>query len=64
MFAPFKSSPIDFNQHLLFPVDIFDPLADDHECYFYTDILLQLDASAVDSTYKARMPNPSLKMRG
>ena len=57
MSVPFKSSPIEFNQHLLFPSNIFDLLAEDHECYLYTDLFQQLDTSVIESSYqlKARM---------
>jgi hypothetical protein len=47
MSVPFKTSPVEFNQHLLFPSNIFDLLAEDHECYLYTDLFQQLDTSAV-----------------
>ncbi len=52
MSIPFKSSPVEFNQCLLFPDNIFDLLADDHECYLYSDIFQQLDTSSIESTYK------------
>jgi len=49
---PFKSHPVEFNQSQLFPSNIFDLLADDHECYLYSDIFQQLDTSSVESHYK------------
>ena len=49
---PFKSHPIEFNQHQLFPSNIFDLLADNHECYLYSDLFQQLDTSSVESHYK------------
>ena len=52
MLIPFKSYPVEFNQHQLFPSNIFDLLADDHECYLYSDIFQQLDTSSVESHYK------------
>jgi len=52
MLIPFKSHPVEFNQHQLFPSNIFDLLADDHECYLYSDIFQQLDTSSVESHYK------------
>lgn len=52
MTAPFKTPPVEFNQHLLFPSNIFDLLADDHECYLYNDLFQQLDTSSVESNYK------------
>jgi len=52
MQIPFKSHPVEFNQHELFPSNIFDLLADEHECYLYSDIFQQLDTSSVESHYK------------
>ena len=49
---PFKSHPVEFNQSQLFPSNIFDLLADDHECYLYSDIFQHLDTSSVESHYK------------
>ena len=49
---PFKSHPVEFNQHQLFPSNIFNLLAGDHECYLYSDIFQQLDTSSVESHYK------------
>jgi len=49
---PFKSHPVEFNQHQLFPSNIFDLLVDDHECYLYSDIFQQLDTSSIESHYK------------
>ena len=51
MAIPFKSSPIEFNQHLLFPSNIFDLLPKDHECYLYSDLFKQLDTSGIESSY-------------
>jgi hypothetical protein len=39
MSAPFKSSPVEFNQRLLFPSNIFDLLPKDHECFLYADLV-------------------------
>jgi len=52
MTIPFKSHPVEFNQHLLFPSNIFDLLADDHECYLYSDLFQQLDTSSIESNYQ------------
>ena len=52
MTIPFKSCPIEFHQHQLFPSNIFDLLADDHECYLYRDLFQQLDTTAIESNYK------------
>lgn len=57
MSVPFKSSPVEFNQHLLFPSNIFDLLAENHECFLYADLFQQLDTAAVESTYKVRGQN-------
>ena len=57
MSVSFKSSPIEFNQHLLFPSNIFDLLAEDHECYLYADLFQQLDTSAVENLYKIKGQN-------
>ena len=52
MAIPFKSPPIEFKQHQLFPSNIFDLLADDHECYLFGDLFQQLDTSSLESNYK------------
>lgn len=52
MAIPFKSAPVEFKQHQLFPSNIFDLLADDHECYLYSDLFQQLDTSSLESNYK------------
>jgi len=57
MTIPFKSHPVEFNQHLLFPSNIFDLLADDHECYLYSDLFQQLDTTSIEGTYKYRGQN-------
>ena len=51
MSIPFKKSPIEFNQRQLFPSNIFDMLADDHECYLYNDIFQQLNTSSLERTF-------------
>jgi transposase len=51
MSIPFKKSPIAFNQRQLFPSNIFDLLADDHECYLYNDIFQQLNTSSVERMF-------------
>ena len=52
MTIPFKSSPIEFHQHLLFPSNVFDLLAEDHECYLYSDLFQHLDTTSIESNYK------------
>ncbi len=53
----FKSSPLEFNQHVLFPSNIFDLFPEDHEYYLYTDLFQQLDTSAVERGYKIKGQN-------
>jgi len=48
---PFKSSPVEVNQRLMFPTNIFDRLSSDHECYLYKDILQQLDTTKLENRY-------------
>jgi transposase len=52
MTIPFKTHPVEFNQHLLFPSNIFDLLADDHECYLYSDLFQQMDTTSIESNYQ------------
>lgn len=51
MSIPFKKDPVEFNQSLLFPSNIFDLLPSDHECYIYEDIFKQLDTSSIEKKY-------------
>lgn len=57
MSVPFKSSPIEFNQHQLFPSNIFDLLSKGHECYLYSELFEQLDTTALESQYKVKGQN-------
>jgi len=57
MNIPFKESPVEFDQRLLFPSNIFDLLPDDHECYLYNDIFQQLDTSSLENKYSRRGQN-------
>ncbi len=57
MTIPFKSHPVEFNQHLLFPSNIFDLLAGDHECYLYSELFQQLNTSSIESNYKINGQN-------
>jgi len=50
---PFKQSPVEFKQSLLFPTNIFDLLADEHECYLYADLFEQLDTTSLEAQYSA-----------
>jgi transposase len=54
MTIPFKSRPVEFHQHQLFPSHIFDLLPHDHECYLYAELLEQLDTSSVESLYSVK----------
>jgi transposase len=54
---PFKKSPIEFKQSLLFPTNIFDLLPKDHEVYIYSDIFKQLDTSSIEKKYKVKGQN-------
>ncbi len=47
----FKDSPVEFNQHLLFPTNIFDLLPKQHDCYVYETIFQYIDTSEVESKY-------------
>jgi transposase len=55
--VPFKSSPVEFNQHLLFPTNIFDLLSKGHECFLYADLFQQLDTSSLESLYSVKGQN-------
>jgi len=51
MAISFKKDPVEFNQRLLFPSNIFDLLPEDHECYIYEEIFKQLDTTSVEKNY-------------
>jgi transposase len=57
MSIPFKSSPIEFNQHLLFPSNIFDLLPKDHDCFLLADLFHQIDTSCLESLYSIKGQN-------
>ena len=57
MSIPFKKSPVEFNQRLLFPGNVFDLLPDDHECYLYNDIFQQRTTSSLESKYSTKGQN-------
>lgn len=57
MSVPFKSSPVEFHQHLLFPSNIFDLLPKGHDCYLYSDLFDQLDSTSLESQYKVKGQN-------
>ena len=52
--TPFKSSPVEFNQHLLFPSNIFDLLSEGHECYLFADLFQQIDTTSIESGYSVK----------
>ena len=57
MSVPFKSSPVEFNQHLLFPSNIFDLLSDGHECYLFANLFQQIDTTTIESGYSVKGQN-------
>lgn len=50
----FKTPPIENHQGLLFPSNIYDRLAEDHECRLYHDLFQQLDTTAVEASYSTQ----------
>ena len=57
MSVPFKLSPVEFNQHLLFPTNIFDLLPKGHECFLYAELFQQIDTSSLESLYSVKGQN-------
>jgi hypothetical protein len=55
--VPFQSSPVEFNQHLPFPSNIFDLLPKGHECFLYADLFQQIDTSRLESLYSVKGQN-------
>jgi transposase len=51
MTIKFKPSPIEFNQSVLFPTNIFDLLSEDNDCYLFSELFEQLDTTALESEY-------------
>ena len=49
--VPFKKDPVEFNQKLLFPPNVFDLLPSDHQCFVYGDIFEQPDTSDIEQNY-------------
>ncbi|USE35631.1 hypothetical protein [Endozoicomonas sp. SCSIO W0465] len=37
----FKDNPADFDQHLMFPSNIFDLLPPDHDCFVFEEALFE-----------------------
>ena len=57
MSIPFKSSPAEYDQNLMFPGNVFDLLPEDHECYLYHDLFQQLDTIELESHYSHKGQN-------
>ena len=57
MSITFKSSPVEFNQHLLFPTNIFDLLPKGHECFLYAELFQMIDTSSLESLYSVKGQN-------
>ena len=51
MSIPFKKDPVEFNQRLLFPPNIFDLPPGDHQCFIYGEIFEHLDTSSVERNH-------------
>jgi len=54
---PFKKDPMEFEQRVLFPTNVFDLLPAEHECYIYEEIFKQLDTRNVESNYSVTGQN-------
>lgn len=54
MTIPFKSAPVEFHQHQLFPANIFDLLPEEHDCFLYSELFEQLDTSSVEQSYSRK----------
>jgi len=54
MSIPFKSSPVEFHQHQLFPSNIFDLLSEGNDCYLFAELFQQLDTTAIENTYSIK----------
>lgn len=57
MTIKFKSSPLEFNQHLLFPSNVFDLLPKEHECFLFHDLFQQLDTTVPEGNYSRKGQN-------
>ena len=57
MSVPFKSSPSEFDQNLLFPSNVFNLLPNDHECYVYHKLFQQLETTEIESKYSHKGQN-------
>lgn len=54
MTIPFKTDPLSAHQHALFPSNVFDLLAADHDCFLFQDLFEQLDTTALESQYSSQ----------
>lgn len=54
MTIPFKSAPVEFHQHQLFPSNVFDLLPEEHDCFLYSELFEQLDTSSVEQAYSRK----------
>jgi transposase len=54
MSIPFKLSPIEYQQHLLFPSNIFDLLPEEPICHLYVELFDQLDTSSLENLYSSK----------
>lgn len=54
MKIPFKKAPSEFDQRVLFPSNIFDLLAQDHDSRILSDLVSQLDTSELEKKYSVR----------
>jgi transposase len=57
MAIPFKKDPVELDQRVLFPTNIFDLLPEGHSCFVYEEIFQQLDTSSVEKNYSVRGQN-------
>ena len=57
MTIPFKTSPVEYDQHLLFPSNVFDLLPEGHDCYVYSALFGHLNSSALESEYSRQGQN-------
>ena len=57
MSVPFKSSPVEYAQSVMFPSNVFDLLPDDHECYLYHDLFQQIDTTTLEANYSRKGQN-------
>jgi transposase len=51
MSIPFKKDPVEFNQSILFPANIFDLLPSDHESFIYEELFKELKTTSIEKKY-------------